>query len=147
MQELLVNPKTGDVITVSTTWLYYRKTIKGVHHYFPYSLDKQEMLKTLKLALLGEISALDSSVLKNTFIRFGWLDKNLKNLEWVCMKDVLKSHQDKTIKKSVKTKLDHVCRLLFISIKDIKHPSATVSPKEYIDETQYSKNETFALLS
>ena len=123
MQEQLINPKTGHVITVSNTWLYYCKRVKGVNHFYPYSLDKQEMLQTLKLALLGDVSALESSVVENTYIRFGWLDKGLKDLQWISLLDVLKAHKTKTLKRSVKTKLDHVCRLLFISIKDIRHPN------------------------
>lgn len=142
MNTNLVNPKNGDIITVSTTWLYYRKTIKGVNYWQPYTLEKHEMLQTLKNALLGDISSLESSVLENTFIRFGWLDKGLKDLQWIALKDVLKAHQQKTLKKSVKAKLDHVCRLLFISIKDIRH----------VDNHSYmtlgsAKDESFALPS
>jgi len=142
MQEFIVNPKNGDIITVSTTWLYYRKTIKGVNYWKPYTLDKHEMLQTLKLALLGDISALESSVLGNTFIRFGWLDKGLKDLQWVSLKDVIKAHKEKTLKKSIKPKLDHICRLLFISIKDIRHVD-----DRYFAVPNAAKDETFALPS
>lgn len=141
MQQQLVNPKNGDIITVSTTWLYYRKTIKGVNYWLPYTLEKHEMLQTLKNAFLGDISSLESSVLENTFIRFGWLDKGLKDLQWISLKDVLKAHKEKTLKKSIKAKLDHVCRLLFISIKDIRHDDKSYAVHGY------ARNETFALPS
>lgn len=140
MQEQIVNPRNGDVITVSTTWLYYRKAVKGVYHWFPYTLEKHDMLKTLKLALQGDISALESSVFENTFIRFGWLDKGLKDLRWISLKDALIAHKEKTLQKSVKTKLDHICRLLFISVKDIRHADDVkfVAPRT-------AKNKTFSL--
>lgn len=121
MQNQLINPKTQDVITVSNSWLYYRKTVKGKAHWYPYSLEKKDMLITLKLALTGDEIAKDSAVFKNTFIRFGWLDKGLKDLQWVSLEEVLIQFKDKKLKKTIRAKLDHVCRLLFISIKDIKH--------------------------
>lgn len=121
MKELLVDPNTNDTITPSNTWLYFRKTRKRINHFEPYSLEHADMLTTLKLGLLGDERALNSSAFKNTFIRFGWLDKGLKDLQWISLEDALKQLNSRTIKKSTRIKLDHVCRLLFISIKDIKH--------------------------
>ena len=121
MKELLVDPNTNDTIMPSNTWLYFRKSKKNVHHYEPYSLNQVEMLKTIKLALMGCKISKVSSTFKNSFIRFGWLDKGLKDLHWISLEDALKQLNSRTIKKSTRIKLDHVCRLLFISIKDIKH--------------------------
>lgn len=119
--ETIPNYRTGDVITVSNSWLYYRQPWKETYHYQPYSLSKIQMLNTLRLALQGDISARESSVFKSSFIRFGWLDKGLKDLHWVALADVIEDHRKGTLSKTNRTKLDHVCRLLFISIKDIKH--------------------------
>lgn len=121
MQNQLIDPHTNDVITVSNSWLYYRKPVKGVMYWNPYSLEKQDMLKTLKLALMGDKIAQESSVFQNTFIRFGWLDKGLKDLQWVSLAEALEQFKTKKLKKSIRAKLDHVCRLLFISIKDVPH--------------------------
>lgn len=121
MKDVLIDSKTGDTITPSNTWLYFRKTRKGINHYEPYSLERTDMLTTLKLGLLGDGRALDSATFKNTFIRFGWLDKGLKDLQWISLTEVLDQLKNKTLKKANRVKLDHVCRLLFISIKDINH--------------------------
>ncbi len=121
MSKVLIDPNTKNIITPSNTWLYYRRTEKGVFHYHPYSIDHTAMLKTIKLALMGDEIAKDSVVFQNSFIRFGWLDKGLKDLKWVSLPEVLSQLNEKTLKKSNRIKLDHICRLLFISIKDIKH--------------------------
>lgn len=119
--ETIEHPRTKDIITISNSWLYYRQPWKENYHYQPYTLSKIQMLNTLRLALTGDVSARESSVFKSTFIRFGWLDKGLKDLRWVSLSEVINDHYTKQLSKTNRTKLDHICRLLFISIKDIKH--------------------------
>ncbi len=127
MSGKVFNPKDNSYITISNTWLYYK--VKEVNvadgtkvvHWRPYSIDNLEMLTTLKLALTGSLKHQEAAAFQKTYIRFGWLDKTLNSLEWVPLSEVLTAYKNKTLSKQQRGKLNHVCRLLFISIKDIRH--------------------------
>ncbi len=127
MSGKVFNPKDNSYITISNTWLYYKTKEVNVAdgtkviHWRPYSIDNLEMLTTLKLALTGSLKHQEATAFQKTYIRFGWLDKTLNSLEWVPLSEVLTAYKNKTLSKQQRGKLNHVCRLLFISIKDIRH--------------------------
>ena len=126
MNDLIVNQRDGSTILRANTWLYL-KTIKNEGtleekvHYRPYMLEDWEYLKTLKLGLFGDAASRDTRVWNSTFIRFGWLDKELSSLEWVSFAEVIEDHRKGIISKTNRNKLNHVCRLLFMSIREINH--------------------------
>ena len=127
MSGKIYNPKDDSFITLSNTWLYYKSkevnTTEGTQtvHWRPFSIDNTEMLTTIKLALTGSIAHQEAVAFQCTYIRFGWLDKTLNSLEWIPLSEVLKAYKNKTLSKQQRGKLNHVCRLLFISIKDIRN--------------------------
>lgn len=127
MSGKVFNPKDNSYITISNTWLYYKAKEVNVAdgtkvvHWRPYSIDNLEMLTTLKLALTGSLKHQEYAAFQRTYIRFGWLDKTLNSLEWIPLSEVLKAYKNKTLSKQQRGKLNHVCRLLFISIKDIRN--------------------------
>ena len=73
----------------------------------------------MKLGLLGDERSRLTTVWQNTYIRFGWLDKELNSLDWVSLEYLIYTYHNKMITKTNRAKLNHICRLLFISIKDI----------------------------
>ena len=129
MKNPIVNPHDGSIIEPSNTWLYF-KMIKVIINpapgennsqviWKPYRLNQVEYLQTLKLGLLGDPRCRDTTIWRRTYIRFGWFDKELNSLEWISLDDIFQAYIDKTITKTNRAKLNHICRLLFISIKDI----------------------------
>ncbi len=125
MKDPIVNPRDGSIIEPSNTWLYLKVVkAKGTPEekvlWHPYILEDRTHLETLKLGLLGDERSRLTSVWKNTYIRFGWLDKKLNSLNWVSLEYLIYTYHNKTMTKTNRAKLNHICRLLFISIKDIK---------------------------
>ena len=125
MKDPIVNPRDGSIIEPSNTWLYLKVVkAKGTPEekvlWRPYILEDRTHLETLKLGLLGGERSRLTSVWQNTYIRFGWLDKELNSLNWVSLEYLIYTYHNKTMTKTNRAKLNHICRLLFISIKDIK---------------------------
>ena len=125
MKDPIVNPRDGSVIEPSNTWLYLQVVKTKAENkqevlWRPYKLEDRTHLETLKLGLLGDERSRLTSVWNKTYIRFGWLDKQLNSLDWVSLEYLLHTYHQKTITKTNRAKLNHICRLLFISIKDIK---------------------------
>ncbi len=112
------------VIVPSTTWLYYRQDKKNdpkvTAVYYPYNINLSEELKVLRDALMGDEVAKKSMIYEAALVRFGWLDKDLGNLRWIPLSTLVDSYIDSTISKSHRIKLSHICRLLFLSIREIK---------------------------
>ena len=117
MSGKVFNPKDNTYIIPSNTWLFF----KNGNTYTPYELKQAHMLVSCREALMGYKKFERSEAFKNTYVRFGWLDKNRNSLEWIPLSQLLENYRNKTITKQQRSKLNHVCRLLFISIKDIKH--------------------------
>lgn len=112
------------IIVPSTTWLYYKQAKHNDEHvklvYYPYNINLAAELKILRDALTGDERAKQSTVYQDTLVRFGWIDKGLNDLKWIPLPELVQSYLDKTISKTNRGKLTHICRLLFISIKDIQ---------------------------
>lgn len=126
MNDIVINPQDGSTITRGNSWLYLRVvqkegTFEEKVHYRPYTLDDINYLKSIKLGLCGDKTQHETRIWNSTFIRFGWLDQGLSSLEWVPISKAANDYVNRTISKTNRTKLNHVCRLLFISIKDIKN--------------------------
>lgn len=124
MKDPIVNPRDGSIIEPSNTWLYLKVVkAKGTPEekvlWRPYKLEDHTHLETLKLGLLGDGRSRLTTVWQNTYIRFGWLDKELNSLDWVSLEYLIYTYHNKMITKTNRAKLNHICRLLFISIKDI----------------------------
>lgn len=125
MKDPIINPHDGSIIEPSNTWLYLKVVkAKGKPEekvlWRPYKLEDRSHLETLKLSLLGDEHSRLTTVWQNTYIRFGWLDRELNSLNWVSLEYLIYTYHNKTMTKTNRAKLNHICRLLFISIKDIK---------------------------
>lgn len=125
MKNLIVNPHDGSIIEPSNTWLYLKVvkakgTLEEKILWRPYKLKNHSRLETLRLGLLGDERSRLTSVWKNTYIRIGWLDKEFNSLDWVSLDYLIYTYHNKTMTKTNQAKLNYICRLLFISIKDIK---------------------------
>lgn len=112
------------LIVPSTTWLYYRQERhndpKVVAVYQPYNINLATELQILRDAMIGDDLAKTSATYNAALVRFGWVDKGLNSLRWIPLAELVQAYKDKTISKTNRTKLSHICRLLFISLKDIK---------------------------
>lgn len=112
------------LIVPSSTWLYYRQERhndpKVVATYWPYNINLATELKILRDAIVGDNLAKTSATYNAALVRFGWVDKGLNSLRWIPLAELVEGYKNKTISKSSRSKLSHICRLLFISLKDIK---------------------------
>ena len=112
------------LIVPSSTWLYYRQERhndpKVVATYWPYNINLATELQILRDAMIGDVLAKTSATYNAALVRFGWVDKGLNSLRWIPLAELVQAYKDKTISKTNRTKLSHICRLLFISLKDIK---------------------------
>lgn len=120
------NTRDNSLINVSCTHLYYRNeknfAVDGneiVCVYEPYDVRQLQRLNIIARALLGDEKARQDDIYHNTVVRFGWLDKSLNSLTWIPLPELVRQYKDKEISKTNKSKLMAICRLLFISIKDI----------------------------
>lgn len=112
------------LIVPSSTWLYYRQERRNdpkvVAVYQPYNINLAAELLLLRNAMIGDELAKTSATYNAALVRFGWIDKGLNSLRWIPLSELVDSYRNKTISKTNRGKLSHICRLLFISLKDIK---------------------------
>lgn len=122
VSESFTNPGKYTVVK-GPTILYKqtRHTMKdGIPLYNPYTADDGAMLVTLRDAITGDKRARESKTYKNTVVRSGWIEPGFNSLKWLKLSDLVEGYYYNTLTPAEKRKLMEVCRLLFISVKEMK---------------------------
>ena len=119
---ILNNP--GKYAVIKGPTVLYKQTERssfneGVPLYTPFQIDDAKMLITIRDAIIGDKRARGASAYTKAHVRFGWIEPGFNSLNWIKLSDLVDGHYNNTLNVQQKRKLMEVCRVLFVSIKDI----------------------------
>lgn len=120
--QILNNP--GKYAVIKGPTVLYKGTTRssvneGVPLYTPFQIDDAKMLITIRDALIGDKRARAAAAYTKAHVRFGWIEPGFNSLVWIKLSDLVDGHYNNTLNVQQKRKLMEVCKLVFVSIKDI----------------------------
>lgn len=110
------------IITKSISYIYKRyeldKNPSVEIHYDPVTWKNKIEMGIIEKALLGmELTAMDQLDLEKILIRFGWISKDLYQLEWVPINVLIGKYLDNELTLTEKNKFQQICRTLCIPMR------------------------------
>ena len=137
-----VDPKTKFpvIITKSISYIfqtYQKETGTGTEiHYDPVTWKNQIELGIMEALILGkpltEIERLD---LDKIVIRFGWISKDMYQLEWVPFGHLFDKYLNNDLTPTEKNKFQQICRTLCVPMREL-----TRRRKIYLDSLEKAKS-------
>lgn len=112
--------KEGEfIVTKGSTSLYKKVIVEGIPTYKPFSVEDNNMLITIRDALMGDVRAQESSAYKQACVRFGWIEESFNSLKFIEISQLHNDYMHNKLTKADKRKFSEVLRILFISVKDV----------------------------
>ena len=121
-----VDPKTKFpvIITKSISYIYKRtQRDKGQGmeiHYDPVTWKSRIEMGQIEALLLGlPLTEMDRLDLDNIVIRFGWISKDMYQLEWVPIGHLVDKYLNNDFTPTEKNKFQQICRTLCIPMREM----------------------------
>lgn len=112
--------KEGEfAVTKGSTSLYKKVIVGGIATYKPFTVEDNNMLISIRDALMGDTRAQKSSAYKQACVRFGWIEESFNSLKFINISQLHHDYMHNKITASDKRKFSEVLRILFISVKDV----------------------------
>lgn len=112
------------IITKSISYIYktYQKeTGTGTEiHYDPVTWKNKLEMGLMEALILGHpLSEVDRMDLENIVIRFGWISKDMYQLEWVPIGLLFDKYLNSDLTSTEKNKFQQICRTLCIPMREL----------------------------
>lgn len=121
------------IIQKSISYIYHRYEryeTKPEIHYDAVTWKNQIAYGQLEAMILGlPLTEMDQLDLDKYVIRFGWISKDMYQLEWVPIRKLLLKYLDNQLTSTEKNKFQQICRTLAIPMRTM-----TARRKEHLDK-------------
>ena len=133
------------IIDKSVSNIFIREEKKGTIAFTALTYKDLPKLTLIEEFIKGEkyISPYEAEILSKIYIRFGWLDKTLSQLQWVPLSIMVTKFVNKQLEGSEKTKFMGICKLLSLSLRTAREHHR-VGDNEYSPMAVLSRKDEYS---